>query len=344
MKPLLLLGVIAWAALASSLCEAAPQSIGPSLRALVGAPVTDVRAALGFDDQRAWAPGLRIADPAGEVALYTVATEPWVVLSDNPREGERVCRAVFGRPGPTGVEAYPDRSAELVLVFQRGRLTAALSSPLRPRVTDPRLSPAEAVKRAFLGPQPAPLSRQPGQLPLADGAAFLARRPELHLPSDTVFGTTCRPLVRENHNPGFDEAGFVQGLSLLPLAIGLPKLNRERVRARREGGAVLSSLRLGQSLPGGVEAFARGVRGAYVLRDADLAYGVLVVDLGAPPSRNVGRMNHAGLVGIRGDRVVWIGRTDHRAPLGLSGALCLDRNARPGRVRRGCSSTGYFAP
>ena len=191
------------------------------------------------------------------------------------------------------------------------------------------------------------LSVAPGRLPLSDGGGFLERRRDLAAPDGAVLAHLCEPavIIASPAPPARDDAGLLQGLALLPFAWQLRGLNAEREMNRLEGAALFATLKPGDPLPGGLNAFLSSHPGVRrYIDEQDPGYAVLVVNLGAEASRNLARMNGAALVGVRGDLIVWTADGDAAAGLGLTSALCVDGRATAGAVRPGCSTTGYFSP
>jgi hypothetical protein len=193
------------------------------------------------------------------------------------------------------------------------------------------------------------LSVTPGRLPLSDADGFLRRRPELRAPADAVLTRACQPLPTFNRGlrapVGFDRAGLMQGLALLPFAWRLPALNAERREAQVAGPALYARMRLGQVLPGGGRAFARANRGIRRYADAvDPGYEVLAINLGEEPSNNLSRKNRAALIGVRDGRVVWLADGDAARELGLIVALCIDDRGRTSGRRSGCTGFGHYSP
>ena len=98
--------------------------------------------------------------------------------------------------------------------------------------------------------------------------------------------------------------------------------------------ALLASLKPGEGLPGGLSGFlaAHPAVRRYVDQQ-DPGYSVLAINLGAPASNNLARMNGAALVGVRNDRVVWLADGEAAGGLGLTSALCVDERRTARAVR-----------
>ncbi|NBW07585.1 MAG: hypothetical protein EBR82_06125 [Caulobacteraceae bacterium] len=196
------------------------------------------------------------------------------------------------------------------------------------------------------------LSVAPGRLPLSDADGFLSRRPDMRVPADAVLTYACQPMPppptvdRRHREPaGFDSAGLMQGLALLPFAWQLTGLNAERREALVAGPALYAQMQLGQVLPGGGQGFARANRGVRRYADAvDPAYEVLAINLGDEPSNNLSRQNRTALIGVRDGRVVWLADGDAAAGLRLVSALCIDDRRRSVAYRSGCTGFGVYSP
>jgi len=197
----------------------------------------------------------------------------------------------------------------------------------------------------------APLSNglvaRPGELPLQSGLSDLVARLGAPLPPDAEIVRKCwtpRLIPRTPGKRYFDEAGFFQGLALLPMAVTLPGLNAERRRAMAEGPRTLAELQLGARLEGGAEGFARRHPGVFVEPGA-AGYAILVIDLGAEASNNVSRMNDAAFAGVRDGTVEWIAPSMQLEPgYQIARGLCQGPDGRPSRARRGCNAYGFFSP
>lgn len=328
--------------------EAAP------VAGLIGQPVTAVAARLGAT--RDPAPAITIADGGSRLDIYPadelappaphplrcgLALLPPAVLTEM-RESSAPLFA-------SNRSAARYRRIAAVYVVARDGVVVSIINPPMAEIAPPRPdeSAREAARRVMQENRDPWLSVAPGRLPLSDGGGFLDRRGDLAAPDGAILARLCdRAVIVPSTAPAArDDAGLLQGLSLLPFAWRLRGVNAEREANRREGEALFATLRPGDALPGGLDPFLSAhpdVR-RYVDK-ADPAYSVLVVNLGADANNNLARMNGAGLVGVRGDRIVWIGDGGAAAGLGLTAALCVDDHGTAGAVRPGCSSTGYFSP
>ena len=195
------------------------------------------------------------------------------------------------------------------------------------------------------------LSVTPGRLPLSDADGFLQRRPDLRVPADAVLTHACQPLPTIQPQPqhrapaGFDRAGLMQGLALLPFAWQLPALNAERREAQIAGPALYARMQLGQVLPGGGRGFTRANRGVRRYADAvDPGYEVLAINMGDEPSNNLSRKNRTALIGVRDGRVVWLADGDAAMGLRLVSALCIDARGSSRALRSGCTDFGFYSP
>ena len=307
---------------------------------LLGRPMAEVARRLGAREPPPSAT-LTLIDGEGVVEVYPGAD----LYPERPEEHTCITRLLA--PGEEGVQPLsdavfppPHRAQIHAWVFEGGRLTAV-------RIARPRGAPPSGASRrdfqewAIQQGARNGWTAEPGRLPLASG-----------LPTDAVTGfaeeadrivTACRPLPQPGGRRPFDDAGLVQGLALLPFAVTLPDLNAERDRAAREGPVLMAQLEPGQLVPGGASAFVRGRRGVRLYRDPeDMDYGVIVLSHGWDERNNLGRYNDVGMVGVRGDRVVWKAGPGATGALGLRQAMCVDARGRVGQARPGCSNTGQF--
>lgn len=307
---------------------------------LLGRPKAEAAALLGAPESST-AATLTLIDDRQVVEVHTGAS----LYPDRPAHHACVTRLLApGEEGdqPLSEAAFPPphRAQIHAWVFEGGRLAAV-------RVARPRAAPPAAASRrefqewAIQQGARNDWTAQPGRLPLASG-----------LPIGAVAGfageedrivTAPRPLPPPGGRQPFDDAGLVQGLALLPFAVTLPALNAERDRAAREGPLLMAQLEPGQAVPGGASAFVRGRRGVRLYRDPeDMDYGVIVISHGWDERNNLGRHNDVGMVGVRGDRVVWKAGPAAAEALGLRQAMCVDAAGQVGQARPGCSNTGQF--
>jgi len=304
------------------------------LSELIGATPAQLQSRLG--GAGAPAPGLMALTRDGELQLIELFT-----FGASKTEGER-CYA--DQPPPP--DAPPSRT--VMMVFRQGRLAGAFV----PGQVRGSLPPPDAGIKAMDAYMHSPLNNglvaRPGELPLESGVSDLVERLGAPLPADAEIVRKCQtvaPVVRPT--PGrryFDEAGFFQGLALLPMAVTLPGLNAERTRARTEGPRTLAELQVGEPLEGGARGFAARHHGVFLEQGAG-GYAVLVVDLGAEPSNNISRMNDAAFAGVRDGRVEWIAPSMRPGPGHLIAlGLCEGPDGRPSRARRGCNAYGFFSP
>jgi hypothetical protein len=308
----------------------------PSLRLseLIGATPAQVQGRLGGAGVPAAGLTAQIAD--GELQLIELHT---FGASQVP---EAICYA--DQPPPP--DAPPSRT--VLMVFRQGRLTGAVvPGQMRGPFPSPQAG-FKAMDAYMRSPLSNGLVARPGELPLESGLSDLVQRLGEPLAADAEIVRKCRPTPAITApSPGrrhFDEAGFFQGLALLPLAATLPGLNAERARARTEGPRTLAELRLGEALEGGVDSFAASRHGVFAEHGRG-GYAVLVINLGAESSNNVSRMNEAAFAGVRDGRVEWIAPSMRQGPghqVGLG--LCEGADRRPSRARRGCTDYGFFSP
>lgn len=286
-------------------------------------------------------PAAELAPPAPYPLMCDVALVPPAVLTEV--QESRIPLFASRR----SALRYP-RVAAVYVVARDGVVVSILNPPMT------EIAPARAgegsrdrMRRVLQENRDPWLSVTPGRLPLSDGGAFLDRRRDLAAPEGAILAHLCQPsLVLQSPPPAArDDAGLLQGLSLLPFAWRLGGLNAEREANRLDGAALFATQRPGEALPGGLNAFLSahpGVRRH--VDEQDPAYSVLVINLGAEASNNLARMNGAALIGVRDNRIVWTSDGGAAAGLGLTSALCVDDRGTAGAVRPGCSNTGYFSP
>lgn len=326
---------------------------GPSASAvpvadLHGLSVSDAARRLGAT--RDPAPAISMTGSHGRVDVYPVQA-----LTPIAPHGE-VCDVRLVPPeraddpvqlyGPNAwAGAYP-RTAAVYVVAREGRVVEVLNPPMRAQPPRAEGESAERyTRRLMLEGRDPWLSVAPGRLPLSDLDSFLERRPDLAAPAEAVVKRACRPAPIILAEPRLDKTGVLQGLALLPFAWRLPALNEQRREAQVRGSALFARMRLGEVVPGGGARFAAENPGVRRYVDAeDPTYEVLSIDMGAEASNNLARMNAAALVGLRDGRVVWLADGGAAAGLGLLAAMCVDRSARAGEHRPGCTDTGYFYP
>lgn len=317
---------------------AAPQDT--PVASLMGRSPTEVARALGSSGPTGIEPVV-IVENGRRVEVY-----PGDAFRPPAPEGMRCATQVGVAPtfdGGVGLQSLRTRAR---FVFRDGGLVAVREPPIRHTApAPPRESHRQMVERFRQGGAVTDWSVATGRLPLSDGAAFADRTTGL-APVGSVVFTRCepRPIPPATTQPRpFDSAGFLQGLALLPFVVLLPALNAERERDAVAGPALLASVQPGDVMADGAEAFVRGRSRVRLYRDDDDPdYGVIVVSVGNPSRNNLGRFNDVGMIGVRGDRVVWKASPETVEALGLKTPMCIGRDGRLDRVRPGCSNTGYF--
>jgi hypothetical protein len=327
------------AALLSVALQSAPErETRVAVADLIGRSPVEVAVALGAAPDPTAADALRIVGAGRSFEIYP-AMRFWRIapVGDN---------CVTGFPevsDPDHVEGRPRlrlaRRNRGYLVFENGRLTAVHPEPLRPGGTG--LASRESVEafardRSLESPWPV----APGRLPASDGLGVLDRLPPV--PADLSVASLCGPIP--NHPPirsGDIGTDVIWAMIGLPFLVTVPFARAEDARADREGGALLASVEPGSRLRQGADAFAAGTRGVRVYRDpADPGFAVIAIKLG--PGRHNG--SDVGLIGVRDDIVVWETERFPADVLSLRGLMCRDAEGRAGRVRPGCSTTGFLVP
>ena len=347
------LGLFLSASMASAQVLPPPAAIGVPVSDLAGLDPASVRARLAkVPPEWPIPPAFQVATPDGLLTFITASD-----LMMDPVLAQRM--AVFrtnGDPGPEppylqckafltrdGGSQEPAGSA--VLMFRSGRLDTIFQPVDAARPPLPNPSDRKGQLAYLRRPVSSPFVAQSGELPLEDGLEFLSRWSKTALTPGDRLGAACSPspppAVSPTRGHGLD-ASDMQGLALLPFAISLPSKNRRRVAARREGAALLASLRVGEALgsaPGKFGADHPGVR-AYPATRGD--YAVLSIDLGGYPGHNLTNFNDAALLGVRRGRIEWASLPSGFGPTGA--LLCLDENGVPNTPRAGCSGWGHFSP
>lgn len=354
-------GLAALSSAASALAEPPPSVVGAvALSELAGLTPSAVRARLA-PVAAGWPlpPSFRV--------LTSNSVLEFVALGDlllDPVARERLASFQSGgEPGPAPAyvrcEARLDRSGDgrsemdgpVVLMFRDGQLEKALGPPPPPPHETPPASTERRAWQAFIRrPRSSPFLASLGEVPLEDGAGFLARWGREPLPAADRLTAECveqppapPPVAAGRPKRGLD-AGDLQGLALLPFAGRLPGLNRQRVAARSIGAAIMASLHPGEPLGNTPDRFAAEHPGVRFHPGKSAGYGVLSVDLGGYPGRNLTNFNATALVGIRAGRVEWISPPTP-APVGPTpNLLCRDASGVPNTPRPGCHGWGNYSP
>jgi hypothetical protein len=278
-----------------------------------------------------------MTDPilAQQLAVFRTQGDP------APAQPFLACTQILIRNGRAA-----EAASSVVLMFRNGRLDAAFQ-PIAPAIPPaPDYRDRKASLAYIRRPVSSPFVAHFGELPLEDGLGFLSRWEKTPLAPNDRLSATCSPWRPPPQPPSHAHealnASDMQGLALLPFAISLPGMNRQRVAARRDGAALLASLHIGDPLSAPPRTFAAahtGVR-AYPAKGSD--YAVLTIDLGGYPSRNLSNFKDAALLGVRDGRIEWVSPPSYFGPKG--GLLCLDERGVPNTPRRGCTGWGQFSP
>lgn len=332
------MSVAALALLASLQATALPPVRVP-VTDLLGHTPTEVAALTGAPGGVNVAEGVRIAEGGRTIDIYPAARfhraapEGWACVTGFPEV------PLAGEPD-ANPRAELMRRSQGWFVFENGVLVVVHPEPPVPRraETDQPVTRA-TIEASVLGPRPpSPMTVGMGRLPLSDGLGVLGRMPPA--PADLSVTSLCMQLPDRragSSDLGTDIAWAMVGLTLLPF---VPFQRAEEARADRDGGALLDSVEPGAMLPGGVEGFSARRRGVRVYRDpADPDFAVVAVKLGD----GADNIADVGLLGVRGDRVVWEARRD-TGQTGVAALVCRDAENRPSDDRRGCTSYGYLRP
>lgn len=318
---------------------------------LLGLSPVEVRARLtGAPAQTPLTRGFEVGDAGGTDAYFSLdqlVADPrrlrqqaiWRTYGDGPFDPEApICRAGLASDG-----------GDPVLVFRDGRLMAVLRSAAaaEPRAPAPPMQDRKAYERWVRQSRLTPFTARFGQLPLEDGRAFLGRwSRDAAEPSDRL-SATCEAGARPStagkpaRRAGLTNSDM-QGLALLPFAVKLPAMNRDRERAREQGAATLAGLAVGMRLPKDPKAFARQGEGMRWHPSARPDYGVLTIDLGGWKSRNLADKRDAALVGVEEGVVAWIAPPASAGP--GANLLCVDAEGQAGAPRPGCWGWGNYRP
>ena len=310
-----------------------------AVASLMGRSPHEVAQALGAPAPADLEP-LMIVEQQRRVTVY-----PGDAFRPPAPEGQRCATQVTAAGGLDGAIGLQSIQFRARFVFSEDRLVAVRDIPARRTPSAPaRESRRQLMERYIQAGAQTDWPVAAGRLPLSDGVGLADRTTGLAA-ADATIATRCEPIptpapaaARE-----FDSAGFLQGLALLPFAVTLPALNAERDHDAVAGPALLATVEPGQVLTGGAEAFVSGRPRVRLYRDAaDADYGVIVVSVGNARRNNVGRFNDVGMIGVRGDRVIWKASPLMVEALGLKTPMCVGPDGRLDDVRRGCSNTGYF--
>jgi len=327
------------AAVLSVALQAAPErETRVAIADLVGRTPAEVAATLGAAPDPVAADAFRTVEAGHSIEVYP-AMRFWRIAPS----GDSCVTGFPEVPDPENVEGRPRsqlaRRNRGYLVFENGRLIAVHPEPLRSGGNGlATREGVEALRRARS--LESPWLAAPGHLPASDGLGFLDRLPPA--PVNLSVASICGPLP--DHPPvqsGDIGTDIIWAMVGLPFLVTVPFARSEAARADREGGALLASVEPGSRLPQGVDAFAAGTKGVRVYRDpADPGFAVVAIKLG-PGHSNA---SDVGLLGVRDDRVVWEAERFAAQVLSLRGLMCRDSEGREGRVRPGCSTTGFLAP
>jgi hypothetical protein len=319
---------------------------------LMGLGPAEVRGRLA-DVDPAWPiqPTFDVAAPDGLLSFISAAD----LMADPVLANVTAVFRTYGDPGPwqpyvscqTKFQrdaGQPMRGGGVVLAFRNGRLESALAPPPSDFIARSAISP-EAIRALQIHPPPSPFIGRPGDLPLQDGAAFLSRWDRAPLAKGDRLSVACAPAKAPTPIPHAPKKGLdardMQGLALLPFAVGLPGMNHRREEARVEGHTLLQSLHVGDSLPAPADRFASQHPGVHAFASGP-DYAVLAIDLGGYPTRNLSNFRDFALVGARNGRIEWIAPPTLFGP--LPSLLCLDDKGVAGTPRRGCHGYGEFLP
>ncbi|KSB90955.1 hypothetical protein AS593_12430 [Caulobacter vibrioides] len=242
----------------------------------------------------------------------------------------------------------PPAVGDPVLAFRDERLAAVLRPARRPpRPPGPSMDDRRAYERWIRQAPAGPFQAGFDQLPLEDGSGFLDRWEAGRLARSDWLSVDCAPLPRRppiapSARRRSLDSSDMQGLALLPFAVQLPGMNRDRAQARRQGAATLAGLSVGRRLPQDPKTLSRRREGLRWHASARPGYGVMTVDLGGGKTRNLSDARDAALVGVQDGMVVWISPPDGAGP--RASLLCVDAKGLAGTPRPGCHGWGNYRP
>jgi len=177
----------------------------------------------------------------------------------------------------------------------------------------------------------------PAPLPLAAGMERLLKDLQAPRTPRNLYDVTCITFSGGG-------AGSLQTLPMLPLILFRPADNASRVNAQRYGADLYDAVEVGQPLPADFTARAEAWRVRLRAHDsADQNYRILTFDMGGARTSGLAQPRGVGYVGVRDGIVVWKAMDDAQSN-SLGGRLCVAADGRLGRVRPGCSSTGFYRP
>jgi hypothetical protein len=237
------------------------------------------------------------------------------------------CGNVWSQPGPQLV--YRDG----VLVGAIPNLEAFFSEGLPPLVD----SFAVVNGRIRRVSSDADRNDAPAPLPFERGLGSV--REALMAPPEAPLSFNIRCVSVDNAR-----SGSLQTLPLLPLLFFQPFENGSRANAQRFGADLYDLVQVGYPLP---EDFSQRARDWRVrLRqhsNADDSYRIMTFDMSGPRSSGLAQPRGVGYIGIRGSVVEWKAMEPSLSNM-MGAPLCVSLDGRRGRVRDGCSSTGYYQP
>ena len=315
------------------------QDVRTPVAELIGLTPAEVAAHAGAAPDIRPGDALRIVENGRTVDLYPVRR-----FWRQPTRADEGC--VTGFESERGAGDPVERRRALAartgafLVFESGRLAGVYSDPPpAPTPADDAVVTARDLRAQMRAPRPpSRLTVAPGRLPLSDGVAVLARL-EPAVP-ETALVSLCRTVPPRTYrsDPATDLIWGLVGLTVLPLA---PFQQAEDSRADREGGALLASIGPGEDLGMPAERWIGRIRGTRVYRDpADPDFAVIAIKLGS----GADTVAKAGLLGIRGTRVIWKVEREAADQTGVRALVCRDAANRATNARRGCSGTGFLVP
>lgn len=181
------------------------------------------------------------------------------------------------------------------------------------------------------------LNDPPAQLPFERGLGSVLEALNAPRAAPLSFDITCVSV--ENAR-----SGNLQTLPLLPLVVFRSSENESRANAQQFGADLYDLVQVGHPLPEDFEQRAREWRVRFRQHtNADDSYRLVTFDMGGPRSSGLAQPRGVGYIGVRGGVVEWKAMEPSLTNT-LGAPLCVAADGRRGRVRNGCSSTGYYQP
>lgn len=136
--------------------------------------------------------------------------------------------------------------------------------------------------------------------------------------------------------------GAVQAMLIAPFILFRPAENHSRENARIRGAELYDAITLGAPLPADLETRAHDARVGLRTHQGEGAYQVLTLDLGGERTNGIAQPRSVGYIGVRDGVVQW--KALDATGGTFSDVLCVSAEGWRGRVREGCTGTGFYFP